>query len=328
MTRIMVFGGCGFIGSHVVELLHKNPANQLFIFDDLSTGKLENIRSLISTKHNTRIKFDMLDIRNRMHVDDAVCRFEPQVIVLLAAQAAISRSESDPLFDAETNINGMLNVIFSAKRYEVERIVFSSTSAVYREKRWGKLKETDFCEPKSPYGISKLAAEHYLRTQFRTSVVLRFGNVYGPRQVPIGENQVIPRMIRHFQNGDDFKIFGDGRQTRDYVYVEDVANAVCLATIAGESGTYNIASGKRLTVTQVAKGLEEVYEVPGYRWEHRAESDPRKDICLDVRKAEEYLGWKPHVSFMDGLKRTVEWWKDPQEQPQPVKLPIAYEVVR
>ncbi len=328
MTRVMVMGGAGFIGSHIVDLLHRNTSNQLFVFDDLSTGRHENVRHLISEKFNTRIKFDMLDVKKREHVDDAVSRFRPEVIVLLAAQAAISRSEADPKFDADTNIGGMLNVISAARRFEARRIVFSSTSAVYREKRWGKLRETDFCEPKSPYGISKLAAEHYLRSQFRNSVVLRFGNVFGPRQTPIGENQVIPRMIRHFQFGDDFQIFGDGRQTRDYIYVEDVADAVCCATILGEPGTYNIASGKRMSVNQVARTLEEVYEVPGYPWEHRAESDPRKDICLDVRKAGDFLGWKPRVSFTEGVKRTVEWWKNPPETPTMVRLPIAYEVVR
>lgn len=325
--RIMIFGGCGFIGSHVVDLLHKNPSNYLFIFDDLSTGKLENIQQWINTKHNTRIKFDLLDIKNRPHVDDAICRFEPEAITLLAAQAAINVSENDPQFDADTNIGGMLNVIASSKKYGTERIVFSSTSAVYREKRWGKLKENDVCHPKSPYGISKMAAENYLRTLFPNSVVLRFGNVYGPRQVPIGENQVIPRAIRHFQFGDEFQIFGDGRQTRDYVYVEDVAQAVQDA-VTGDPGTYNIATGKRRSVNEVLRALAEIYEVPEYPWVHRAEPDPRKDICMDVRAAEEHLGWKARVPFKEGLKQTVEWWKTPQEKPIPVKLPIAYEVVR
>jgi len=324
--NIIIFGGCGFIGSHVVDLLHANPSNQLFIFDDLSTGKLENIRHLISTKHNTRIRFEMLDVKKREHVDDAFCRFRPEVVILLAAQAAISKSESDPNFDADTNIGGMLNVIRAAKQFSARRIVFSSTSAVYREKRWGKLKETDFCQPKSPYGISKLAAEHYLRSLFPVSMILRFGNVYGPRQTPIGENQVIPRMIRHFKFGDDFKIFGDGKQTRDYVYVEDVAEAV-QAAMTGWCGTYNIATGRRLSVTQVAEGIESLFDVPGYKWEHREQPDARRDICLDVRAAEEHLNWKSEVSFMEGLKRTAEWWNEPQEAPTLVKMNLAYEEV-
>ncbi|RPJ28025.1 MAG: NAD-dependent epimerase/dehydratase family protein [Chloroflexi bacterium] len=330
MTKIMILGGAGFIGSHVVDLLHKNQSNQLFIFDDLSTGRHENVRHLISEKYNTRIKFDMLDVKKREHVDDAFSRFHPEVVILLAAQAAISVSERDPKFDADTNIGGMLNVISASRQFGARRIVFSSTSAVYREKTWGKLKESDFCEPKSPYGISKLASEHYLRTLFQESVVLRFGNVFGPRQAPIGDNQVIPRMIRHFKFGDDFKIFGDGKQTRDYVYVGDVAEAVECAMV-GTPGTYNIATGKRLSVNEVARGIEELYEVPGYKWEHRAENDPRRDICLDVRRANEFLGWKPRVSFTEGLKRTKDWLDNggaKQEAPTMVKIPIAYEVVR
>lgn len=307
--KIMVFGGCGFIGSHVVGLLHRNKSNRIFVFDDLSTGKLENIRHLISEKHNTRITFNLLDICNAEHVEEAIGRFRPEVIVLLAAQASISISEKNPFFDARVNVIGILNVITSARKWNVGKIVFSSTSAVYKEKRFGRLSETDVCQPKSPYGISKLAAEQYLRTLFPSSVVLRFGNVYGPRQVPIGENQVIPRMIRHFNYGDDFKIFGDGNQTRDYVYVEDVAEAVECSVI-GKTGTYNVASGKRLSVNRIASILCEIYKLPEkYPFEHRVEPDKRRDICLDVHLANDCLGWSAHTHIENGIGKTVEWWE-------------------
>lgn len=328
MTRIMVLGGLGFIGSHVVDLLHRNKSNQIFIFDDESTGTLNNIRHLISEKFNTRVHVELKDVRNKTHLAECFGCFEPEVVVLLAAQAAISKSLADPRYDLDVNVGGMLNTISAAKFFNARRIIFSSTSAVYRERRWGKLRETDPCEPISPYGISKLAAEHYLRSQFPESVILRFGNVFGPRQTPIGENQVIPRAIRHFKFGDDFQVFGDGKQTRDYVYVEDVAEAV-EAAIVGKPGTYNVATGRRRSVNDVVDTLAQLYDVPGYKWEHRAESDPRKDICLDVHCAEDGLGWRAQTSFAAGLKKTMEWWEtDTPSDTTPVKVPLAYEMVR
>lgn len=325
MTKIMVLGGAGFIGSHVVDLLHIPKQNTVCIFDNLSTGKWDNIKHLFPTEHNTRMRFVDMDVSNPVHVEQAFCEFTPEVVILLAAQAAISKSLEDPSHDMDINIGGMLNVISSAKKFNARRIVFSSTSAVYKEKPWGKLREKDICEPQSPYGISKLAAENYLRTLFPESVILRFGNVFGPRQVPIGENQVIPRAIRHFRFGDDFQVFGNGRQTRDYVYVEDVAEAI-EAAMTGAPGTYNIGTGKRRTVNEVVETLAELYEVPNYPWEHRAEGDLRKDICLDFSNAEKGLGWWPRVSFREGLKRTMEWWEQ-EEKPIPVKIPVC-EAVR
>lgn len=330
MTRIMVLGGAGFIGSHVVDLLHAPKQNLVYIFDDLSTGKWDNIKHLFPTEHNTRARFQDADVRNYLSLHNAFEDFQPEVVILLAAQASISKSIASPSVDQEINIGGMLKVITAAQAHGVRRIIFSSTSAVYREKRWGKLRENDVCDPKSPYGISKLAAENYLRTLFPDSVVLRFGNVYGGRQVPLGENQVIPRAIRHFKFGDEFQVFGDGKQTRDYVYVGDVAEAV-EAAITGKPGTYNIATGKRRSTNDVVDILAELYEVPGYKWEHRAEGDPRKDICLDVRRAEDGLGWRARTSFAAGLKKTREWWEAIDNTPSdttPVKVPIAYEMVR
>lgn len=315
--NIMIFGGCGAIGSHVVDLLHKNSGNQLFIFDDLSTGKLENIRPLISTKHNTRIRFEMLDIVNRAHVDDAFHRFQPDVVILMAEMEGDARGE------AEVNILGTLNVIDAAKRLGARRIVFTSTSAVYRERWWGKARETDTPCPTTPYGISKLAAENYLRTLFPESVILRLGNVYGPRL----EGGLSARMIRHFKFGDEFQIYGDGRQARDWVYVEDVARAVKLA-MTGKLGTYNIGKGKRISVNEVARAMEEIYEVRDYKWERRGEAGARAGMCLDIRAAEESLDWVPEVTLSEGLKRTMDWWNNtPPEQPEVIKLPIAYEVL-
>lgn len=306
--RILVSGGCGFVGAHVVARLHKRH-HQVYVFDDLSTGKLENVQGLLSTDRNG-IDFELCDVRNEKHLLCSFEQFKPEIVVHLAAQSAISTSLDDPVKDAQINALGMLNVIHAAKWFQAKRIIFASTSAVYREKP-RKLREYDECQPVSPYGVSKLAAELYLKNMFPHTVILRFGNVYGPLQVPLGENRVIPRMIRHFKYGDEFQIFGDGKQTRDWVFVEDVAEAVEKA-ITGVTGTYNIASGTRTTVNQLAEMMAEIYGVKGYQWEHAVKWEPRRDITLDVSAAERWLDWKARTKFMDGLKRTKDWWDGKQ----------------
>ena len=307
--KILIFGGAGFIGSHVCDLLCGR--NEIFVYDDLSTGKLENIQHLLSCKSD-KFNFELNDIRNTMEVQSAFDRFCPEIVILLAAQAAITTSYADPRYDMDVNVGGMMNVIKAARACHTQQIIFSSTSAVYKEKSpnflKNKLRERDECVPESPYAISKLAAENYLRKLFPDSIILRFGNVYGPRQVPIGENQVIPRMIRHFMFGDDFKIFGDGKQTRDYVFVEDVAFAVAKSMFSS-AGTYNISTGKRLSVNGVAEILEGIYGVEGYRWEHRELPDDRKDICMDPSLAFDRMGWQASIPFGEGMRRTVDWWK-------------------
>lgn len=302
--RVMVTGGCGFIGSHVVELLVKKQ-HDVMILDDLSTGKMEWVQEVI-TNHSKKVNFDLCRIQTWAHVDPLIQGFRPDVICHLAAQPAISTSWEDPILNAEVNEIGTLNLLLSAKQHGVKRFIFTSTSAVYKE----TVLLTTECaprEPASPYGISKLAAETYTRAIFPNSVVLRLGNVYGPRQVPIGENQVVPRILRHFLYGDDFAIHGDGEQKRDFVYVQDVAEAFLLA-MWGKPGVFNIASGLRTSVNALARWFEAAYQVPGYKWQHTAEQDPRRDILLDVSAAHRELGWKAKHNLVDGLAATNQWW--------------------
>jgi UDP-glucose 4-epimerase len=149
----------------------------------------------------------------------------------------------------------------------------------------------------------------YFRTLMpKDSVILRFGNVYGPRQVPLGENQVIPKMIRHFEKGDPFFIHGNGQQKRDMVYVEDVARA-CVNAIEGLPDVYNISSGHAVSVNELALLVAKLYDVPEYPWDHDDKEDMRQKVELDNFAAMEGLNWRPETNLEEGLRKTIEWWK-------------------
>lgn len=299
--RIAITGACGFIGSHTAEYLYE-LGNDVLALDNLSTGKRENLPH--------RISFLNIDITDYYTLAGELKDFDPEVIVHLAAQPAITTSWEQPIKDAHHNIMGTLAVIRAAKELDIQRIIFSSTSAVYDERNTEVLCEDSPLAPISPYGISKLAAESYVRTIFPNSIVLRFGNVYGPRQVPIGGNQVIPLMIKHLLSGGRFCIHGNGCQKRDFIYVEDVASAIKCAITMGSFGTYNIASGESVPVNDIATQIAVIFGIPEYPWSHDAQEDPRQVVYMDVKKSRAGLGWERITSLTQGLQKTVEWWKD------------------
>jgi len=303
--RILITGACGFIGSHVVELLVKS-GNHILVVDNFSTGKMENISELID-RYPSKIDVAEGDIVSLPFLNRTFADFKPKYVIHLAAQAAITTAWQNPVKDISINAIGTLNVIQACKQTGVDKIIFSSTSAVYKETN-AKLKETSQVSPSSPYGISKLAAEYYLRSMFPASTILRFGNVYGERQVPIGENQLIPRMIRHFKYGDIFYINGDGKQERDFVYVGDVAQAVTNA-LYNKPGIFNISSGQSFSVNEIAGMIDEIYDIPNYKWEHTDVNDQRRKVCLDISDAYSGLSWKPIINIREGIKKTVDWWE-------------------
>lgn len=308
--KILLSGGSGFIGSHVAENLRKGN-HCVLIVDNFSTGRMENIQNFLSCGGRftaSDVRLCESDISAFPTVMSIFQSYKPDAVIHLAAQAAISTSIENPQRDMIINGLGTLNMLEAAKKFGVKHFVFSSTSAVYRETKFFKTKEDSPLEPNTPYGVSKLAAEMYVRSMFPGSVILRFGNVYGPRQIPIGGNQVIARMMRHFVFGDNFTITGNGEQERDYVYVGDVAQAVTYA-LYGERGTYNIASGKSISVNEIAGMVEEVFDVPGYKWEHSGVEDNRRHVCMEIGAARKGLGWQPKVNIRDGIRETAEWWE-------------------
>lgn len=306
--RVLVTGGAGFIGSHVVDalLIH---GHEVCVLDNFSTGKLENI-TLPSGKVKCKYLFGGID-QDIWDTRKDVENFKADSVVHLAAQSAISSSIEDPVNDMQVNGIGTLNILRSALHCGVKRFVFSSTSAVYAESEM-VLREKSYLGPNTPYGISKLAAEFYVQSMFSNATILRFGNVYGPRQVPLGENQLLSRMIRHFKYGDKFYIHGSGDQMRDFVYVEDVARAVVTA-LDGTKGIFNIASGEPHSVNGIATLVEKAYGVPGYKWEHTETEDPRQWVCMDIKGAKEFLTWEPQVDISEGVARTIGWWEQQNE---------------
>lgn len=302
MSKIIVTGACGFIASHVVDLL-VSQGHKVLGIDDLSTGKREN-----APEPSANFETVKVNVGNWFDLVAEFVDFEPEYVIHLAAQPSIGESWDNPIRDAYSNVMGTLNVIRASQKIGAKGLVFSSTSAVYGEKVFPPVGEDDLKQPNTPYGVSKLAAETYVRMLMPdNSVVLRFGNVYGPRQVPIGENQVVPRMIRHFEKGDEFYIHGDGNQERDMVYVGDVSRA-CANALEGDTGIYNIASGVGHTVNFLAKVMADIYEIPDYAWQHDDKTDPRR-IVMNIDNAKVGLNWMPTTDIYNGLKETVEWWK-------------------
>lgn len=301
MSKVLVTGAAGFIGSHVVDMLLKD-GHDVWCIDDLSSGLRRNLPK--------KIEFAEINVASWYDLVAEFVDCEPEIVIHLAAQPSLCESFDNPIRDGHINVMGTLNVIRAAQKIGAQRLIFSSTSAVY----WDLYSDLPTpeewpCLPGSPYGISKHAAESYIRLLMpESSVVLRFGNVYGPRQVPLGENQVVPRMIRHFKEGDEFFIHGEGTQQRDMIYVEDVARA-CLQSMTGTPGIYNIASGKAVSVNKIASIIEELYEVPGYKWQYDDRTDSRVKVELSIIKAQQELGWSPETSLEEGLAKTVKWWE-------------------
>jgi UDP-glucose 4-epimerase len=300
--NVMITGGAGFIGSHTANLMAERRF-KVMVLDNFSTGKSENLKGYSGGLADC-------DITNEKQLELVFRQFRPDVILHLAAQSAITTAWDDPGKDEHVNIRGTLNLLMLARKYSARRFVFASTSAVYGP---GSpiMASREFFSPKpeTPYGVSKMAAENYIRLFFDNHVILRYANVYGPRQRPIGENQVVARAFAHFCHGADFQVVGDGNQKRDFVYVEDVAHANYLSAIGGEAGTYNVASGYSYSVNAVLAEIERYYAVKGYGWVHTRNQDKRGSVYLSGDKFRKTFGWMPMIGITKGITRTAEWWK-------------------
>jgi UDP-glucose 4-epimerase len=302
--KILVTGGAGFIGSHVVDG-YVAAGHDVLVVDNLCTGKRENL--------NPKARFHLLDILEPKTAE--LIRDErPDVLNHHAAQMDVRRSVADPLFDARTNVLGTIALLEAARQASVKKVLFvSSGGAVYGEQETFPAPETHPTWPVSPYGVSKRSGElycHFYLAEYRMPfVAFRYANVYGPRQDPHGEAGVVAIFSGKMLRGEPVTVNGDGKQTRDYVFVGDVARMSVLALQREATGPVNIGTGVETDVTQLAGTL---LEVSGSRSEVRhgpAKSGEQRRSVVDVRRAADVFGWRPEVSLRDGLARTVEFFR-------------------
>jgi UDP-glucose 4-epimerase len=304
MMKILVTGGAGFIGSHVADLFIKE-GHAVVIVDNLSSGKIENV--------NPAATFYKVDILGP-EIGEIIQREQPELISHFAAQISVSYSVKNPIFDMEVNIRGTLNLLENCVRYGVKKFIFASTGgALYGELEYIPADEGHPVRPLSPYAIAKFSAEKYLfyyhRVYGLNYISLRYSNVYGPRQDPHGEAGVVAIFTQRMLRGEQPIINGDGEQTRDYIFVSDVARANILAMNSPRNGEYNIATGKETSVNEIFRVLKEltqsqVSEVHG----KPMKGEPLRSV-LSWEKAARELGFKPAVSLKDGMKETVAFFR-------------------
>ena len=296
--RALVTGGAGFIGSHLVDSLAADGV-EVHILDDLSTGRRDNLKGALS--HGAHLH--VIDVSEPAVVADIVTAARPEVVFHLAAQVDVRKSVSDPAFDTRVNVIGTVSLLDAARKAGARRVVLASTSAVYGDPDRFPIPEDSGIAPLSPYGAAKAAAEDYVgafeRLYGLSGVALRFANVYGPRQDPHGEAGVIAIFCGAKVAGRSGRIFGDGRQTRDYIYVGDVVAAFRAAGYSAVSGALNVGTGVETDLLEVAAMLDlEVRHA-----EARAGDIGRS--CLDPSRAHEALGWRAEVTLAEGLRRTL-----------------------
>lgn len=303
--KVLVTGGAGFIGSHLVDRLIQE-GHEVVVVDNLSTGKRRNL--------NRAARFFKLDIQS-WRLERVFRNERPNVVMHLAAQMDVRKSVEDPVFDAQVNVLGTLNVLQQAVRHGVRKVVFSSSGgAIYGEQEIYPAPESHVTRPLSPYGISKLCGEQYLSYYQRVSglqmVNLRYANVYGPRQDPDGEAGVVAIFIQKLLNNEQAIVYGNGRQTRDFIYVEDVVEAN-LAVMGQETqGTYNVGTGEETSINDVLRILVGHTNSTCKELHGPAKHGEQVRSVIDSSKIRQELSWEPRTELNEGLKRTIDYFRE------------------
>ncbi len=306
MAKVLVTGGAGFIGSHVVDKLI-DEGYDVAVIDNLSSGNKKNV--------NKRSSFYEADILDSKKVEEIITKEKVEFISHLAAKISVPESFKNPIFDLKTNIEGSVKLLELARKHGIKKFIFSSTGgALYGEAKTLPTPEDYPANPISPYGVAKLSTEHYLHCYKKIYNLdytsLRYSNVYGPRQDPHGEAGVVAIFSIKLLAGETSIINGDGKQTRDYVYVDDVArvNVLALQTEDSKYNMYNIGTSIQTDVNEL---YEIIKDVSGFTIdaEHREAKKEQRTSSLDFTRAKEYLGWTPEVSLDKGIEETFNWFK-------------------
>jgi UDP-glucose 4-epimerase len=310
-VKILVTGGAGFIGSHVVDA-YLAAGHEVAVVDNLSRGREGNL--------SKKARLYRADIRDRAALEEIFEKEKPQALNHQAAQIDVRHAVREPVFDAETNILASIHLLELAVKHKLRRVVYASTGgAAYGEPKVLPANEDTPILPITPYGITKHTVEHYLylyRVLYGLPyVVLRYGNVYGPRQSSKGEAGVVAIFTEQMLAGEKPTIFGDGLKTRDYVEVSDVARANLLALERGDGEIFNIATGIATTDFEVFSAVREALGIPPFEPNYAPKRPGEVDhIVLDVSKARNGLGWRPEVKFREGVGKTVAWFRAASEK--------------
>ena len=305
MSKILITGGAGFIGSNLVDALI-DQGHEVLVVDNLSTGRKENL--------NPKAKFFELDLTDKKLIK--VFKSEkPEIVFHEAAQIDVRKSVADPVWDAKQNILSSVNLLENCKNFGVEKVIFASTGgAIYGDTDQIPRPESHLEQPISPYGIAKLTIEKYLHYYHQVFglpyIALRYSNVYGPRQNSKGEAGVVAIFCDKLLSGQPPVIHGDGRQTRDYVYVSDVVKANLMALKSDKIGIYNIGTSIETDVNKISELIKDNIGTEIDFTHGEAKAGEQQRSCIDYGKAKNELDWKPSVNLVKGIKKTVDWFKN------------------
>ena len=295
--KVIVTGGAGFIGSHTVDLLI-NKGYDVVIIDNLSTGKKENI--------NSEAKFYDTDIRNEKKLDEIFKKEKPEFVIHLAAQTSVRKSLDQPTYDQDINIRGSINILEMCKKYKVKKIVYSSSAAIYGEPIKLPIDENHSIRPTSPYGVSKYAAELFISSYSHLYdfdyVILRYSNVYGPRQDPEGEAGVVTIFLNNIKNNKPVIIYGDGKQTRDFIFVKDVARAnVLVLNKTIKNKIFNISSNTQTSIINLANLMGTIFNKNVDIKFDKPIKGEIKNSCLDNSLAKLELDFNNKFNLEQGI---------------------------